>query len=145
LAIGATTAVFSVIYAALLNPYPYPTANRIVRLTVTSKTTPDETVELNGSQVIQLQQLQPVESVLAMDYQAMILTGRDVPENVNEIGLISTGFNDLGLPPLLGWGGASSLQTQSRDAIRSPWWSCHSNSGRSTSSAIQRCWERHWN
>ena len=114
-AIGATTAVFSVIYAALLNPYPYPTANRIVRLTVTSKTAPDETIELNGSQVMQLQQLQPIESVLAMDYQAMILTGRDVPENVNEIGLISTGFNDLGLPPLLGRGIEPSDAIQGRD------------------------------
>ncbi len=34
LGIGATTAVFSVIYAALMNPYPYPAADRIVRLTV---------------------------------------------------------------------------------------------------------------
>jgi len=33
LGIGATTAVFSVIYAALINPYPYPAAGRIVRLT----------------------------------------------------------------------------------------------------------------
>jgi hypothetical protein len=34
LGIGATTAVFSVIYAALMNPFPYPGADRIVRLTV---------------------------------------------------------------------------------------------------------------
>jgi predicted permease len=115
LAIGATTAVFSVIYAALLNPYPYPTANRIVRMTVASETAPDETIELNGAQVMQLQQLRPVESVLAMDYQAMIVTGRDVPENVNEIGLISTGFNDLGLPPLLGRGIEPSDAIEGRD------------------------------
>ncbi len=37
LSIGATTAVFSVIYAALINPYPYPAADRIVRLTVQHK------------------------------------------------------------------------------------------------------------
>ena len=37
LGIGATTAVFSVIYAALLNPYPFRASDRIVRLTVTSK------------------------------------------------------------------------------------------------------------
>jgi predicted permease len=102
LGIGATTAVFSVIYAALMNPYPYPAANRIVRLTVQSKTDPDVWVLLNGPQVMQLRQLHPIESVLAMDYHAMTLTGRDFPENVNEIGLISTGFNGLGVPPLLG-------------------------------------------
>lgn len=104
LGIGATTAVFSVIYAALLNPYPYPSADRIVRLTATTATNPDEGLELNGSQVLELQRLQSIQSVLAMDYQAMTLTGSDFPENVNEIGLIGNGFDDLGLPPLLGRG-----------------------------------------
>jgi predicted permease len=104
LGIGATTAVFSVIYAALLNPYPYPAAGRIVRLTATTRENPDEWLNLNGSQVMQLQQLRPIQSVIAMDYQPMTLTGREFPENVNEIGLISTGFDDLGLPPLLGRG-----------------------------------------
>jgi len=37
LGIGATTAVFSVIYAALVNPYPYPEVDRIVRLTVRTR------------------------------------------------------------------------------------------------------------
>src|SRR5580693_7625672 len=46
LGIGATTAVFSVIYAALMNPYPYPAVDRIVRLTVKSKTDPDVWVNL---------------------------------------------------------------------------------------------------
>ena len=39
-----------------------------------------------------------------MDYHAMILTGHSIPENVDAIGLISNGFNDLGVPPLLGRG-----------------------------------------
>jgi predicted permease len=104
LGIGATTAVFSVIYAALLNPYPYPDADRIVRLVVTSKNHPDDWINLNGSQVMRLQQLKPIQSVIAMDYHPMIVTGRDFPDNVNEIGLISTGFHDLGLPPILGRG-----------------------------------------
>jgi hypothetical protein len=82
LGIGATTAVFSVIYAALMNPYPYPAAHRIVRLTVKSKTDPDVWVNLNGPQVMQLRHLHPIESVLAMDYHAMTLTGHDFPENV---------------------------------------------------------------
>ena len=104
LGIGATTAVFSVIYAALVNPYPYPAADRIVRLTATSKSDSNNQMDLNGPQVIRLMQVPVVDSVLAMDYHPMTITGHEFPENVDEIGLISTGFNDLGLPPLLGRG-----------------------------------------
>src|ERR1700726_4902627 len=80
LGIGATTAVFSVIYAALMNPYPYPAVDRIVRLTVESKA--DENwINLNGPQIQQVRQLPTVESLLAMDYHALTLTGHDLPEN----------------------------------------------------------------
>src|ERR1700726_3275035 len=94
LGIGATTAVFSVIYAALLNPYPYPAADRIVRMTLTSKSSQDFWAELNGPQVRQLRELPIVHSVLAMDYHRFTLTGGAVQRNVNEIGLIANGFND---------------------------------------------------
>ena len=104
LGIGATTAVFSVVYAALMNPYPYAAADRIVRLTMTSKAGSDDWANLNGPQIQQVRQLPVVENVLAMDFHAMTMTGHDVPENVNVVGLISTGFRDLGVPPVLGRG-----------------------------------------
>ena len=104
LGIGATTAVFSVIYAALVDPYPYPNADRIVRLTLESKAGSEDWANLNGPQIRQVRQLSMVQSVLAMDFHAMILTGHDVPENVNAIGLIANGFSDLGVPPVLGRG-----------------------------------------
>ena len=105
LGIGATTAVFSVIYAALINPYPYPNADRIVRLMVRTKAESEsELVILNGPQIQQLRKLPVIESVLAMDGHSMILTGNDLPENVEAIGLISTGFDALGVPPVLGRG-----------------------------------------
>src|SRR5579864_1676526 len=104
LGIGATTAVFSVIYATLMNPYPYPNADRIVRLTMESKAGTDDWANLNGPQIRQVRQLNVIENLLAMDFHAMTLTGPDVPENVNVVGLISTGFADLGVPPVLGRG-----------------------------------------
>ncbi len=103
LGIGATTAVFSVIYAALLNPYPYPNADRIVRITTTSKAG-RAWASPNGPQIQQLRQLPIIKTVLAMDYYPMVLTGHELPENVDGIGLVSDGFDDLGLPPLLGRG-----------------------------------------
>ena len=104
LGIGVTTAVFSVIYAGLINPYPFTAADRIVRLTMQSKAGQGDWINLNGPQVRQVQQLGIVESLLAMDYHAMILTGHEIPENVNAIGLIANGFADLGVPPALGRG-----------------------------------------
>ena len=104
LGIGATTAVFSVIYAALIDPYPFVGADRIVRLTMQSKAGQGDWVNLNGPQIREVRQLGIVESLLAMDYHAMILTGHEIPENVNAIGLIANGFADLGVPPLLGRG-----------------------------------------
>ena len=50
LGIGAATAVFSVIYAALANSYPYPAADRIVRSTVGSKAGSGHLDDLNGAE-----------------------------------------------------------------------------------------------
>jgi len=115
LGIGATTAVFSVIYAALMDPYPFPAADRIVRMTVRSKAGAVEWVNLNPPQIQQLRQVRVIENMLAMDYHAMTMTGHDVPENVNVIGLISNGFDDLGVPPVLGRGLARSDAIDGQD------------------------------
>ena len=104
LGIGAATAVFSVIYAALVSPYPYPAADRIVRLTTFSKAGSGDPVFLNGAQIQTLRQSPVIESVLAMDSHALMLTGEDLPENVNTVSLLSNNFQDLGVPPELGRG-----------------------------------------
>ena len=103
--IGATTAIFSVLYAALINPYPYPRADRIVRLNMNDENASEpDSINLNGLQLRQLQQSPVLESVLAMDYHAISVTGNDYPENIIAVSLISTGFQDLGVPALLGRG-----------------------------------------
>lgn len=38
------------------------------------------------------------------DFHPMTLTGHDYPENVRAVSLIANGFRDLGLRPFLGWG-----------------------------------------
>src|SRR5262249_2940426 len=95
--------IFSVIYAALMSPFPYRAVDRIVRLTVESKAD-NSWVNLNGGQIQRLRQSPVVESVLAMEYHALTLTGSNLPGSVNGIALISTGFADLGVPPLFGRG-----------------------------------------
>jgi len=104
LGIGAATAVFSVIYAVLMHPYPYPAADRIVRLTVDSVAGSGDPVYLNGAEIQTLRQSPVVESVLASDNSGLMLTGQDLPETVHAVSLISNNFQDLGVPALLGRG-----------------------------------------
>src|SRR5215467_14461367 len=104
LGIGAATTVFSVIYAVLMHPYPYPAADRIVRLTVDSVAGTGGPVYLNGAEIQTLRQSPVVESVLASDNSALTLTGQDLPESVFAVSLISNNFRDLGVPALLGRG-----------------------------------------
>ena len=104
LGIGAATAVFSVIYAVLLSPYPYPAVDRIVRLTTFSLAGSGDPVFLNGAQIQTLRQSPVVESVLATDSQALVLTGQDLTENVRTASLTSNSFQDLGVPAVQGRG-----------------------------------------
>jgi predicted permease len=104
LGIGATTAIFSVLYAGLLNPYPYRDADRIVKLAVYSKVGGRFGVNPNGLQIKALQASPVVERVLTTGQQSMNLTGHEFPENVSVVGLDDDVFSDLGVPPLLGRG-----------------------------------------
>ena len=104
LGIGATSAVFSVIYAALLNPYPYKTANRIVLPILTSKSAPEFYVGLNGPQIQRLREVPIVEDVLAGDFHPMTMTSHGQQEAVLGVALTSTSFQELGVPPVLGRG-----------------------------------------
>ena len=117
------------IYAALINPYPFRAADRIMRMSVQTKDGSVDTVNLNPAHIQQLRDVPLIESVLAMDYHAMTLTGRDLPENVNVIGLISNGFDDLGMQTVLGRGLSRSDAIEGR--IRNPSRCCRTSSGRS--------------
>ncbi|MGC1784079.1 MAG: ABC transporter permease [Acidobacteriaceae bacterium] len=104
LGIGATTAVFSVIYAALINPYPFPHADRIMRLSVRDKAGDRGWVSLSSRQIKQLRQSPAIDSLVAMDSWAMTMTGGELPEEVNVIFLTPNGFNFLGVPAWRGRG-----------------------------------------
>src|SRR5690348_12639810 len=66
LGIGATCAVFSVVYAVLVNPYPYANSDRMVHLVVKDKGGNQRWVSLSGPQLLQLRKANSVESVAAL-------------------------------------------------------------------------------
>ena len=104
LGIGATTAVFSVVYGVLVNPYPYANADRMVHLTVQETKGNPLFINLNGPQLQQLRQASCVESVAAMDQSRLTTTEGDLPEDVQAVYLTPNAFIYFGVPTLLGRG-----------------------------------------
>ena len=104
LGIGATTAVFSVVYGVLMNPYPYAHADRMVHLTVYESRGNPRFIFLNGPQLQHLQQARSVESAAAMAGWNLTTTEGDLPEDVQAVYLTSNAFIHFGVPTLLGRG-----------------------------------------
>jgi predicted permease len=102
LGIGATTIGFSVIYAVLINPYPYAGADRIVHLHVFDKTSFLYDLSLSGEQFREFQQANALDGAIAMDRWHMSRTGIDLPESVTAGKLSPNAFHFFGVPALLG-------------------------------------------
>ena len=104
LGIGATTAVFSVVYAVVLDPYPYAESNRMVHLTLTTRQTEDWWAGFTGPQFQKIRESPLVDSAFAQDDWNLTTTGGDLPEDVEAIYLTGNAFNQLAVPALLGRG-----------------------------------------
>jgi hypothetical protein len=107
LGIGATTAVFSVVYGVLVKPYPYANSDRMVHLRVHDSGGNRRFVNLNGPQLQNLRRASCVESSAAMEGWDLTTTEGDLPENVQAVYLTSNAFSHFGVPTLLGRGAKS--------------------------------------
>ena len=99
--IAAATGLFSIVNAALLNPFPFVDSNRIVELGMLDKGKPRGLV-ITGRQLVALQQSEVLDGAFVSNSWDMTLSGRDVPEAVRTQSLSASGLNVLGVPPLLG-------------------------------------------
>jgi predicted permease len=104
LGIGATTAVFSVVYAILMDPYPYAASNRMVHMRLITPSGGQRGFGVTGTQWQQLRKSPVVEDTFLEDDWNLTVTGTDVPEDIQAVYLSSNGFNFFGVPPLLGRG-----------------------------------------
>src|SRR5947209_15250662 len=99
--IAAAAGLFSIVNAALLNPFPFADINRIVTLGMVDKGKP-RGLSVTARQLVALQQSDVLDGAFASNNWPMTLTGRGVPEEVPTGELSADGLNVLGVPPLLG-------------------------------------------
>jgi putative ABC transport system permease protein len=112
LGIGATTAVFSVVYAILMDPYPYSAADRMMHMRLIMPNGDiNGYVGLTGSQWREFRNSPVVEDSFLQGEANLTITGSDLPDDVQGVLLTSNAFNFLGVPPAFGRG------LQSSDAI----------------------------
>ncbi|HTW48339.1 MAG TPA: ABC transporter permease, partial [Acidobacteriaceae bacterium] len=133
LGIGATTAVFSVVYAVLMDPYPYANADRMAHLVVKDKAGEDQYIDITGRQVQELRKSPVIEDLIGFEGWSLTVTGHDLPEDVQATYLTSNAFNFFGVPPALGRGLVPSDAVDGQDpapvvVLGYKFWQRHFNS-----------------
>jgi predicted permease len=100
--IGAQTAMYSVVHAVLIDPYPYRGAMRMVHLHLYDKDPDPYDLLLNGPQFQAFEKTPVLDGAIAEDTYNMALTSAELPEQL-EIGRLSPGaFQFFGVPAELG-------------------------------------------
>src|SRR5688572_28732582 len=107
LGIGATTAVFSVVYGVLLRPLPFPGADRfveIVQLVEDRQTGERERWGLTPDQFLNLQEHATLLHGIGIfgAHAPRTLTGIPIPARLNGAGVSADLFDGLDVQPLLG-------------------------------------------
>src|SRR5262245_19533650 len=100
LGIGATTAIFSVLRAVVLQPLPFPDAERLHSVSTTWRGTPGGTSAGNYLYIRERQR--SYEALAAVDFRPFNLSDGDVPERVLGASATYDYLPLLGLSPALG-------------------------------------------
>jgi len=103
LGIGATTAVFSVVYGVLMDPYPYKDANRMVHVELMDKDGRQMGLVFNtGPELDELKQAKSVDEVFGQGGRTVTMTGNQIPVSVQMGEYTLNLFEYMKVPPLLG-------------------------------------------
>lgn len=102
LGIGATTAIFSVVYSILLDPYPYKDSGRMVHVELRDKSGRGPLLAVNATEYQELRRAASVDDVFLQNGQTQTLTGGQFPISVNVAQYSPNLFSYMGVPPLLG-------------------------------------------
>jgi putative ABC transport system permease protein len=104
LGIGATTAVFSIIYAILLDPYPYAAPDRMIHFGLFDKDGRQRGFGVTAPQWQQIRNSPVIEDAFLANDWSLTVTGSDVPEDVEADFFSSNAFDFFGVPAFLGRG-----------------------------------------
>jgi predicted permease len=106
LGIGATTAIFSVIYAVLVDPYPYKDADRMVHVQLNDVNSAGEPhgplLVVNGSEYQELRRSPYIEDVFLQQNRTEIWSGNRFPISVLAGHYSPNLFTFMAVPPLFG-------------------------------------------
>lgn len=102
--IGATTSVFSVIYAVLIDPYPYKDANRMVHVEISSKDhNGPGLIAVNREEWSELLKAHSIEDAFAVNQNfSSTMATNDLPVSVHATFDTPNLFTFMGVPALLG-------------------------------------------
>jgi predicted permease len=117
LGVGANTAVFSVVYATLLKPLPYPEAERIYAVEIVL---PERNLGVPGRIQDYLEWRRAdtaFSAVAALQTAGWNLTGNGEPERVGGARVSVNFFDFLGVPTALGRGFAPAEETPGADRV----------------------------
>ncbi len=102
LGIGASSAIFSVVHAVLLDPYPYRDSNRIINIGFSEKDRERGTMGYTIPDFLEMQKnAKTLEDVAARSNFPMIATG-GLAENVQAVAFSPNAFEHFGVPAMLG-------------------------------------------
>ena len=103
LAIGANTAIFSVVYAVLLRPLPYPSPGQLV---VVFESKPQEGIKETGASYLDFQEWQKDNQVFTElagnALHSLVMTGHGEPSEVGAVVMTPEALDVVNVKPLMG-------------------------------------------
>jgi putative ABC transport system permease protein len=102
LGIGATSAIFSVVYGVLIAPYPYATPEEIWAPRIRALDGRSGRGSHSLDEFVQMRQLTAFSDVMSTSMEPVLLTGEFAPESFNGVLLSGNAFNFLGVAPVVG-------------------------------------------
>src|SRR5215472_15226395 len=102
LGIGATTALFSVVYGVLISPYPYARPGEIWAPGLRTPNSNQRMRPYRPDEFREMAKLPVFSNVMATGPARTLLTGEFATESISAIRVSGNAFQFLGVPPLFG-------------------------------------------